>query len=106
MSERPTNIPESVLACVWYADPEKIDWDSQKKGVVITSILNRGTWEAVRWVYRFYGEQALRTVVSHPDRGRWFPQALQFWLRFFNLTLKSDQFRKALFSLAPLTTPP
>ncbi|OGQ22434.1 MAG: hypothetical protein A3I05_10035 [Deltaproteobacteria bacterium RIFCSPLOWO2_02_FULL_44_10] len=94
----PKEIPESVLACVWFANPDKLEWETQKT-VVITSVLNRGQWEAVQWIYRTYGEAAIKSVVAHPGRGQWFPQSLRFWLTFFSISLDSQTFQKALLHL-------
>lgn len=93
-------IPESVLACVWFANPDELDWE-KSKAIVITSILNRGTLEAVQWAYRIYGEKDFQEVVLHPQRGQWFPQALQFWLKFFGCSLDPKIYRLAIFHLGP-----
>lgn len=93
-------IPEAVRACLWFADSDTIDWEAQQD-LIITQILNRGTWEAVRWAHRHYGEEAIRQVVSHPKRGLWFPQVLQFWSLFFELSLKRETLVKALHCLDP-----
>jgi hypothetical protein len=98
MKRTPKNIPDSVRASIWFANPEQLDWEGQKSAI-ITSILNRGTWEAVRWVHNFYGEDEMRDVVSHPKRGHWFPQSLQFWLTFFKVSLDPRSFELALFHL-------
>lgn len=88
-------IPDAILACVWFADPDQLDWEKQQE-LVIAAVLNRGQWEAVRWVHRVYGEAAMKAVVSHPQRGQWFPQALCFWLTFFHLSLDRGLFERAL----------
>ena len=98
--KKPTSIPSSVKACLWFANPKKIDWDSQKD-VIITSILNRGTWEAVRWAHAFYGRSAFRKVVLKPQRGLWFAQALSFWLLFFKKELPKKNIQEALSSFQP-----
>lgn len=98
MTKKPDNIPDTVKASLWFADTTAIDWAGQKK-MILTSILNRGTWEAVQWAYRFYGEKAVKEVVCHPGRGLWFPQALRFWLTFFGQSIQETAFQKALFRL-------
>lgn len=98
MKKRPEKIPESVRASISFANPEKIDWEKEK-AAVITAVLNKGTWEAVRWIYDYYGEETIRVVVSSPKRGHWFPQALQFWLRFFKLSLEQRLFDQSLIHL-------
>lgn len=94
-------IPDSVKACVWFADPAALDWEGNK-ALIITQVLNRGTQEAVRWVHERYGWDAVRDVVSHPRRGLWFPQALNFWIHFFGISLKPETYQRALFRLAPV----
>ena len=98
MKKRAIKFPPSVQATLWFADPTKIDWQGQKR-MIITSVLNRGTWEAVKWIYQFYGKRALREVIAHPQRGLWFQKSLEFWCIFFKLTLKPAAFQKALIQL-------
>src|SRR3989338_5960733 len=98
MKKRPEKIPESVRASISFANPEKLDWEKEK-ATVITAVLNRGTWESVRWIYDYYGEEAVRSVVSTPKRGHWFPQALRFWPCFFKLTLEPQLFKQSLINL-------
>lgn len=100
MRPRSKKVPESVRACLWFANSGRLDWERQKD-LVITQVLNRGTWEAVRWVYREYGEKAIKNVVRNPKRGLWFPQSLTFWEKFFRLSLKSSSFERALLRLSP-----
>ncbi|OGQ04497.1 MAG: hypothetical protein A2W61_07485 [Deltaproteobacteria bacterium RIFCSPLOWO2_01_44_7] len=102
MKRKPDKIPESVLACVWFANPEELDWEDQKE-IVITQVLNRGTWAAVRWIHQFYGEEEMKKVVKNPKRGLWFPQTLQFWSLFFKISLDPKVFERALFHLSPDT---
>lgn len=100
MNKRPKKIPDAVRAAIWYANPETDDWEKNKTQF-ITTILNRGTLEAVRWAYRYFGEKAFRETLVHPKRGQWFPEALNFWSKFFNLKIDSKTYQKALFRLRP-----
>ena len=98
MKKKTKKIPDSVLACVWFANPKKFDWEKQKETVIV-QVLNRGTWEALRWVYHCYGEKEIRKAVSNPARGVWFPQTLRFWCCFFHITLNAKKFQKAFLNL-------
>ena len=100
MKRKTKKIPDSVRACLWFANLDLLDLERERE-IVISSILNRGTWSAVRWLCQFYGEEKVRKTISHPKRGFWFPQSLRFWLLFFGLSLKKEVFKKALFQLAP-----
>lgn len=100
MKKKPKNIPDSVLACVWFAHPKYLDWEENKE-IVITNILNRGALEAVRWAFRFYGERVICNVVAHPKRGHWFPQSLNFWSQFFNLSIHAQVYQKAIAGVLP-----
>lgn len=91
-------VPDCVLASLWFANPEQLDWEKEQV-TIITSILNRGTWEAVRWIYRFYGEAAICKAIAQPKRGFWFPQALNFWSKFFGISIDPQLSKQALFRL-------
>lgn len=103
MKKRYKKIPAAVRAAIWYANPEADDWD-QNKTQFITSILNRGTWEAVRWAFRHFGEAAFRETVAHPKRSQWFPEALNFWSQYFRIKLAPKTYERALFRLHPIGT--
>ena len=98
MKSKQNEIPDYVQASLWFANSKIIDLKKEQRQV-ITAILNRGVWDAVRWCYQFYGEEAIKAVVTSPQRGCWFPQALQFWLVFFALSLDKGSFNQAIFKL-------
>ncbi len=100
MKKRPKDIPEAVRACLWFANPENLDWEGNRNQV-IAQILNRGTWEAVRWACRFYGIETIERAVRQPQRGVWFRQTLNFWQKFFGFSLEPALVEKALFRLIP-----
>lgn len=100
MKLNPKKVPESVRACLWFTDAKRLDWAAQKN-LIVTQILNRGTWDAVQWVSRQYGMETMKQALRTPKRGMWFPQALNFWLKFFKLSLSSRVFQQALIRLNP-----
>lgn len=100
MRRSPKDVPDSVRACLWFADINYLDWKKQQD-LVVTQVLNRGTWEAVRWVYRTYGTKAMKASLLKPKRGFWFPQSLVFWSKFFGIKLSRETFEMALLRLDP-----
>ncbi|HHW41661.1 MAG TPA: hypothetical protein GXX19_11065 [Syntrophomonadaceae bacterium] len=42
-------------------DIQKIDLEEQKKMIVKTT-LTRGTWEQIRWLFRYYGLETIKEV--------------------------------------------
>ena len=46
-------------------------------------------------------EKEIKKVVKNPAPGRWFEKVLNFWTLMFNLRLKKEVFKKAIFSLKP-----
>ena len=97
---KPRRIPDAVRAATWYANHDKIDWQKCKEQL-ITTILDRGSLQAVRWAFRFYGPGVIRKVVAHPKRGQWLVKSLNFWSKFFNLKIAPKTYQKALFRLHP-----
>jgi hypothetical protein len=96
--KRKERIPKYVRACIWFTDPDVVDWQDQKD-MIITSVLNRGTWDAVRWIFHYYNRRDIQEIVSNPKRGLWEPKSLRFWTTFFEITLEDAAFEEALIKM-------
>jgi hypothetical protein len=73
-----------------------MDLEKDKKEI-ITQVLNYGTWEDLKWLFKVYSEKEIKEVIKNPRRGVWFRKVLNFWTKIFNIKLKKDVFERAIF---------
>lgn len=69
----------------------------EDKEYIITQVLNYGTWEDLKLLYKLYSEKEIKKVVRNPCRGLWFRKVLNFWTTIFNIQLKKEIWDKAIF---------
>jgi hypothetical protein len=79
-------LPDFVKRALWSHDPRRIDRE-RDKALIITQVLNYGTWEGVRWIVRTYGDEGIRAVIRKPWRGMWWPRVLNFWMTMLDVRL-------------------
>lgn len=93
-------VPKQFQKALWSYDIRKLDLEKDKEEI-ITQVLNYGTWEDIKLLFKLYPEREIKKVVKNPAPGRWFEKVLNFWTLMFNLRLKKEVFKKAIFSLKP-----
>ena len=93
-------LPKSFQRVLWSYDIDKMDIKEDKEEI-ITQVLNYGTWDDLKLLYKLYSEQDIKEVVSHPRRGVWFEKVLNFWTKMFNIKIREDIYKKAIFTLIP-----
>jgi len=89
-------IPKKNEMAFWSYDIESLDL-KKDKDYIITQVLNYGTWEDLKWLFKIYSEKEIKEVVKNPRRGVWFRKVLNFWTKIFNIKLKKEVFNKAIF---------
>ena len=90
-------IPKQFQRVLWSYNVNKMDLEEDKKEI-ITQVLNYGTWKDIKLLYKLYPEKDIKEVVKNPRRGVWFEKVLNFWTLMFNIRLKKDVWKKAIFS--------
>ncbi|MFQ6050021.1 MAG: hypothetical protein ACE5J0_03255 [Candidatus Paceibacterales bacterium] len=80
----------------WSYDIASLDLEIDKE-YIITQVLNYGTWEDLRWLFKAYPEKDIKEVVRNPRRGVWFKKVLNFWTTVFNIKIKKEVWEKAIF---------
>jgi len=93
-------VPKQFQRVLWSYNVDKLDLEEDKKEI-ITQVLNYGTWEDVKLLFKIYPEKEIKKVVKNPRRGVWFEKVLNFWTLMFNIRLKKEVWEKAIFSLEP-----
>lgn len=100
MVMKKTKYPIDVQACLWSEDFRKLDL-KRDKTKIITQILNRGTFEAMKWLRKRYTWREIKNVFKNPQRGLWFPKTLHFWSGYFGIRLTPVTYQKALLHMGP-----
>jgi hypothetical protein len=96
MSKVKTKIPQKMKWLFWSYDIKSLDL-KEDKDYIIPQVLNYGTWEDLKLLYKLYSEKDIKKVVKNPRRGIWFKKVLNFWTTIFNIKLKKEVFEKAIF---------
>jgi len=91
-----TKIPQKMKWLFWSYDIKSLDL-KEDKDYIITQVLNYGTWDDLKWLYKIYPEKEIKKVVRNPRRGLWFKNVLNFWTTIFNIQLKKEIWKKAIF---------
>jgi hypothetical protein len=71
-------VPKQFQRVLWSYDISKMDLEKDKKEI-ITQVLNYGTWEDLKWLFKFYSEKEIKEVIKNPRRGVWFRKVLNFY---------------------------
>jgi len=86
-------IPKQFQSCLWSYDIKRMNLEKDKK-LIITQVLNYGTWDDLKLLYKIYSERDIKEVVRNPQRGIWFEKVLNFWVTFFSIHLPRDIYDK------------
>ena len=93
-------MPPSFQTALWSYDISRMNIEKDKKGI-ITQVLNYGTWDNLKLLFKIYPEKEIKKVIKNPSRGVWFEKVLNFWTTIFNIRLKKDVREKAIFNINP-----
>lgn len=67
---------------------------------IITEVLNEGDEKAVNWVFGNYTLAQIREAVSHPQRGVWFEESLNYWSKMLKIDELKNQ-SEAILNINP-----
>lgn len=70
---------------LWSYDTTKMDLVKDQKRI-ITNVLNWGTHEASRLLFKIYDPKSIKQVVLHPSPGDWNKKSLNYWSLMFKVT--------------------
>ncbi|TSC53276.1 MAG: Uncharacterized protein LiPW39_361 [Parcubacteria group bacterium LiPW_39] len=91
-------IPSNLRWLFWSYDINSLSLN-EDKDYIIPQVLNYGTWDDVKWLFKVYPEKEIIKAVKNPGRGVWFEKVLNFWATIFNLHIKKDVWQKAIFDI-------
>ena len=71
-------IPSYIHPFLWSYNISQLDLSRDKKRI-ITNVLNLGTFEATRWLFKTYSHNDLENAIINPLPGEWSKKSLNFW---------------------------
>lgn len=88
------DLPQSVKACLWSYDTNKINLSlSDHRLLIIKNILNTGTASAVSWLFENFTRNEISTVIYNSNVSEWNKKSLSLWSLVFNINpLKKTRF--------------
>lgn len=95
-------LPKFLQGALWSYDLSKMDArDESDKRIIIEQILNFGTGEQLKWLYKTYSDKEIKGVVKKPSRGIWTPESLNFWTKYFKVSLVPEVYKRAIMNINP-----
>ncbi|MBI2459104.1 MAG: hypothetical protein HYV53_00955 [Parcubacteria group bacterium] len=91
-------LPNFLQSALWSYNLKSVKKNFHKK-IIITQILNYGTWPQIQWLLKNYSSKEIKEVLKNPDRGVWQADVINYWKKIFNIRLPKKKVDKALFSL-------
>jgi hypothetical protein len=80
-----SKLPQAVKACLWSYDTDKMSLSSpQDRLRIILNILNRGTKEAVEWLWKNFSEKDIAEAIRSSIASEWNRKSLSFWSHIYS----------------------
>jgi hypothetical protein len=80
----PPLTPQSVKAVLWSYDLNSIEVQKDKK-IIIFQVLNFGSEEAIKWLFKRYDLTVIKQVVNTIPLFEWNKKSLALWKTIFSL---------------------
>lgn len=71
-------IPQSIYPFLWSYNIDEIDLSRDKKRI-ITNVLNLGTAQATKWLFKVYSKEDIKEALINPLPGEWSKKSINFW---------------------------
>lgn len=78
------SLPSVWKPFLWSYDTSKLDVSKDKQRI-ITNVLNTGTQQATKLLFKTYPKKEIIKVVKHPMPGEWNKKSLNFWGLMLNV---------------------
>lgn len=91
-------LPRFLQSALWSYRLDKLDLQKDKE-LIISQILNHGTWKQLQWLWQNYSEKEIESVFKKPFRGFWREEVLNYWSQIFGLRWSKNKIRRLSFSL-------
>ena len=80
--------PQSVKAVLWSYDLNAIEVQKDKK-IIISQILNFGSEEAIKWMFKQYSFEVVEQVANTIPLFQWNKKSLSLWRLVLSINPKS-----------------
>lgn len=89
-----SKLPQIVKACLWSYDTEKMSLSaSEDRFRIVLNILNRGTKEAVEWLWNNFSDEEIAGIIRNSTSSEWNKKSLSFWSHIYHVTpLRTKRF--------------
>lgn len=91
-------VPKFLQSTLWSYDLTRMD-NGKAKNLIITQVLNHGTWEQLLWLLKNYSLKDIKSVLRKPQRGVWQKETLNYWSKILDIKTKNNKKFKAFFTL-------
>ena len=81
------NLPQSVKAVLWSYKTDKIEVNKHKK-IIIFQVLNFGSEEAIKWLFKQYNLDLITKVASDIPLFQWNKKSLSLWKLVLSINTK------------------
>ncbi len=82
------DLPQSVNSVLWSYKLDQIKKDKHKK-IIIFQVLNFGSEEAVKWLFKQYGFELITSVVNDIPLFQWNKKSLSLWRLVLSINPKN-----------------
>lgn len=72
-------ISGEIRSLLWEYDLEGVEDDADLEDAVIERVMQRGSWDQMRWLLRHMGRKRLRLYLEGRGHRRLAPRELRFW---------------------------
>lgn len=83
---RKRRLPKFLKSLLWSYDIKNLSLEKDKE-IIITQVVNYGSWDNIKWLFKTYGEEEIKKVVSNPQRGRWWRKFLNFLAKIYDIKI-------------------
>ena len=80
----PRELPECVRRLLWDTDPDAVTWETHRDALV-GRVLAHGEWDAIRWLRKTAGDEAIRAWILATHARRLSPEQIRFWQLLLDL---------------------
>ena len=91
-----SKLPQAVKICLWSYDTDRMDLSSpEDRFRIALNVLNRGSRQAVVWLWENFADQEIKAVISKSIATEWNKKSISFWSQVYNITpTKQSRFIK------------